>query len=117
MDTITLNILLCAMMIVESGGNPLAFNVKEDAVGVLQIRPIMVEDVNRIAGKVIFTLEDRKDVVKSFQMAHIYFAHYCKGFTPEQMARCWNGGPNGHLKESTKAYWDKVLVQIERMFK
>jgi hypothetical protein len=117
MDTITLNILLCAMMAVETGCNPLAHNVKKDAVGVLQIRPIMVEDVNRIIGEEVYTLDDRRDVVKSFQMAYIYFRHYCKGFTPEQKARCWNGGPEGHLKESTKAYWDKVLVEIERLFK
>jgi hypothetical protein len=105
-------------MMVESGGNPLSNNTREDAVGVLQIRPIFVYDVNRIISDVgiSFTLDDRWDVAKSFQMAQIYFAHYCEGMSPEQTARCFNGGPNGYKKASTQAYWLKVQKEIARMF-
>jgi hypothetical protein len=30
------------------------------------------------------------------------------------MARMHNGGPNGHKKEATKKYWDKVWEVIVR---
>ena len=32
----------------------------------------------------------------------------------ELQARIHNGGPNGHKKESTKAYWLKVKKELER---
>jgi hypothetical protein len=34
--------------------------------------------------------------------------------TLEKMARMHNGGPNGHKKEATKKYWDKVWEVIVR---
>ena len=40
--------LLSALMFVESGNNDSAHAIGEDAVGVLQIRKTMVDDVNRI---------------------------------------------------------------------
>ena len=40
--------LIKAIMAVESSGNPNAYNEAEQSAGILQIRPIMVEDVNRI---------------------------------------------------------------------
>ena len=42
------NDIISAMIKVESAGNDSAYNLKEDAVGCLQIRPIMVREVNRI---------------------------------------------------------------------
>jgi hypothetical protein len=43
-------ILLAAIIQVESSGNPRAYNQREDAVGILQIRRILVDDLNRIYG-------------------------------------------------------------------
>ena len=53
--------LIAAIIQVESGGDTLAYNAKEDAVGCLQIRPIMVREVNRLVGKDSFTLDDRSE--------------------------------------------------------
>jgi hypothetical protein len=40
-------------------------------------------------------------------MFDIYCAHY-NLLSPEYQARCWNGGPKGYSKKSTREYWAKV---------
>jgi hypothetical protein len=43
-----------------------------------------------------------------------YMARYApKGASWEDMARIHNGGPKGHRKSSTKAYWAKVQAQLK----
>jgi hypothetical protein len=104
--------LIAAIIQVESGGDTLAYNSKEDAVGCLQIRPIMVREVNRLLGKDSFTLQDRWNKAKSIQMFNILRSH-TKNPTDEKLARNWNGGWNGHKKKSTIKYWNKVKKQIK----
>ncbi len=102
-----MELLFRAICIVESNDNSDAYNKTENAVGCAQIRPIMVEDVNRISGKRFrhFNAYERD---KSYEMFCIFQNHYNKGKSMSQMARCWNGGPNGHKKTATLAYWNKV---------
>ena len=99
---------LMILMLLESGGDSQAIGDNGLAVGVLQIHPILVEDVNRIANT-HFTLEDRYDPSMSQQMALIYFRHYLgPRATPEEMARLWNSGPNWKNKRHlTDNYWEK----------
>jgi hypothetical protein len=100
-------VLIAAIVMVESGGNPSARN--GDAAGCLQIRPTMVQHFNNIG--IQFTLEDRLDCDKSKEA----FAKWVKvsGYkSAEVIARKWNGGPKGHLKESTLNYWEKVKQQL-----
>jgi len=123
MDTITTNVLIAALMIVESGGNPIAVNVREDAVGILQIRPIFVEDVNRIIGTDFYTLEDRYNIGDSIGMARVYFRYYGRKYEertgeepkPEHLARMFNGGYYGLFThpERTDEYWKKVQKVVE----
>ena len=108
-----LKLLILALIMVESGGDPNAIGDKGLAVGVLQIHPIMVRDVNRILGKDKYSLDDRYDRDKSIQMCKVYLTHYGKDKTTEQLARIWNGGPRGHLKEATKKYWIKVRRELK----
>ena len=110
------NHLLSALMFVESGNNDSAHAIGEDAVGVLQIRKTMVDDVNRILkrqGKTYtFTYDDRWLRNKSIQMFDIYCKHY--GLTTaEEIARCWNGGPRGMNKDATVYYWNKVQDYLD----
>lgn len=113
-------ILILGLIFVESGGNDKALN--GEAAGCLQITPILVKDVNRIA-RTNFTLEDRFDRDKSIEMAQIYLTHYGKVYTKktgkepdfEIYARIWNGGPNGWKKSSTEDYWLKVKKEIEKL--
>ena len=107
--------LLSAIMLVESSNNDSAYNSYEDAVGCLQIRKCMVNDVNRILRRqksdLRFSYDDRWLRNKSIKMFDIYCKHY--GLTTaEEMARCWNGGPRGMQNEMTAGYWKKVKNQF-----
>ena len=108
--------LLSALMFVESGNNDSAHAIGEDAVGVLQIRKTMVDDVNRILKRQgkdhRFTYDDRWLRNKSIQMFDIYCKHY--GLTTaEEIARCWNGGPRGMQNDVTANYWKKVQNHLD----
>ena len=107
--------MLSALMYVESSNNDSAYNANEDAVGCLQIRKTMVNDVNRILRKrkspVRFTYEDRWCRYKSINMFKVYCKHY-NLTTAEEIARCWNGGPRGIDNPITLKYWKKVKNKI-----
>lgn len=104
--------LLPAIEQVESGGRADAVGDGGKAVGILQIHPIMVEDVNRIIGDTKYTLADRLDPAKSRDMFRIYSEHYSKGKSDEVLARRWNGGTRGERKSATLAYWSKVKAAM-----
>ena len=108
--------LLSAIMFVESSYNDSAYHKGEDAVGCLQIRKCMVNDVNRILRRqksdLKFTYDDRWLRNKSIKMFDIYCKHY--GLTTsEEIARCWNGGPRGMQSKMTAGYWKKVKNQLD----
>ena len=108
--------LLSAIIHVESSGRDSAYHRGEDAVGCLQIRKCMVDDVNRILRRqksdTRFAYDDRWLRHKSIKMFDIYCKHY--GLTTaEEIARCWNGGPRGMNNEMTAGYWRKVEKQIK----
>ena len=107
---------LNAIIQVESSGNDKAYNAKEDAVGCLQIRRCMVDDVNRILARKgndkRYTYEDRWNRLKSIEMFNIFCSYYGLG-SAEEMARCWNGGPRGINNPATLGYWNKVESELE----
>lgn len=112
--------LVKALIHVESRG-------KEDAVGdthlgapsigVLQIRPIMVREVNRILKKrksnKKFKLKDRFSRDKSIEMFKVWREYHHPNDKFEKIARNWNGGPNGYRFKRTEQYWNKVKKQLE----
>ena len=108
--------LLSAIINVESNNNDSAYRANEDAVGCLQIRKCMVDDVNRILKRKKsyqrFTYDDRWLRYKSIQMFGIYCRHYGLN-TAEEIARCWNGGPKGMSKPLTATYWRKVQKNLD----
>jgi hypothetical protein len=106
---ITLRRTFWAVAWVESKGDPRAVNRREQAVGIVQIRPIMVRDVNRIVGRGKYNLSDRTDVERSYEMFRTFSRYYAPRGTPEIWSRNWNGGPKGSQKQTTAAYW--LLVQ------
>ena len=103
--------IINAIIEVESRGNENAYNPEEDAVGVLQIRKCMVDDVNRILARkettLRYTYEDRWSRNLSIEMFDIFCTYYGLN-TAEEMARCWNGGPRGINSPYTIGYWNKV---------
>jgi len=104
---IPIDTLLNAVMAVESNFDTMAYNAKENAAGVLQIRPIMVREVNRLLGEDKYTLKDRWSKAKSIEMFNVIRSHL-KGATDEEIARTWNGGYNGKNIPETLQYWIKV---------
>lgn len=106
------NNLIEAIIYVESRGDTLAHNISENAVGCLQIRPIMVREVNRILRKQKikkkYKLKDRYSRKKSIEMFYIWKDYHHSEDSDEVIARCWNGGPKGWKKKSTNYYWAKV---------
>jgi len=104
---ISIDTLLNAVMAVESNFDTMAYNKKENAAGCLQIRPIMVREVNRLLGEDKYTLKDRWNKAKSIEMFNILRSHL-KGASDEEIARTWNGGYNGKNIPQTMQYWIKV---------
>lgn len=112
-------ILYSSIVWVESKGNATARS-KDGSLGIVQILPVMVKEVNRICKmkgiNKSFTLQDRLNPDKSEEMFWIFQNFYNPNINWETItmsdmeiiARKWNGGPNGHKKRATKHYWKKV---------
>ena len=100
---------------VESKNNPRA--VCGDQVGLLQIRPIMVKDCNRILEKrgsaKRYTLRDRYSASKSREMFVLYQSHYNPKGSIERAIRLWNGG-NGYSVRATQGYYQKVKKAMRK---
>ena len=115
-----INQLVDALIHVESRGNDSIIGDKHlpgnEAVGALQIRPIMVREVNRILeiqGKTErFTLKDRFDRQQSIRMFMIWKNYHLPDGDFEKIARNWNGGPNGYKYQRTEKYWNKIQQQL-----
>lgn len=113
--------LIKALINVESRGNDSAVGdrhlVGNEAVGALQIRPIMVREVNRILkiqkSDKRFKLSDRWDREKTIEMFLIWKNFHHKDSNFEKVARTWNGGPKGHKSSRTEKYWTKVQQELD----
>lgn len=136
MNNELLNTIIKILIILESSGDPAAVGDKSAgiyrAVGVLQIHKIMVNDVNRILGKKVYSYEDRSDPARSVEICRTYLRHYtrplkAKGlpdvFYVQYAARAWCGGPDGPTQDCTKSYGRKakaifhIIQMLERIEK
>ena len=107
---------LNALIFVESRGNDSAIGdrhlVGNEAVGALQIRPIMVREVNRILkiqkSDKRYRLKDRYDREKTIEMFLTWKNFHHKNSDFETIARNWNGGPRGYKLSRTERYWNRV---------
>lgn len=121
------DVLFSSIVWVESKGNTKAKST-DGSVGVIQIKPVMVNEVNRIC-KIRnidkrFTLKDRVNPLKSREMFWIFQEFYHPNVNwndismedLESIARKWNGGPAGDKKARTKKYWRKVAKRLSIEF-
>ena len=112
--------LLDALIFIESRGNDSAIGdrhlVGNEAVGALQIRPIMVREVNRILkiqkSDKRFKLSDRFNRQKTIEMFYVWKNFHHKDSDFEKIARNWNGGPKGYKLRNTERYWKKVQKEL-----
>ena len=112
--------LINALIMVESNGNDSAVgdtHLGEPSIGVLQIRPIMVREVNRILkiqkSDKRFKLSDRFDRNKTIEMFMVWKNFHHKQSDFETIARNWNGGPKGYKNPRTEKYWNKVQKELD----
>ena len=105
-------LLLSALIQIESNGNDQARG-RHGELGALQIRPIMVRDVNRIMGT-HYTHQQVTNRTIAVFIAQSYFAHYGRNLSDESLARLWQGGPKGAKKSFTRAYGRRVMRELDR---
>lgn len=97
--------LINAVIMVESFGDSMAYNLNEEAIGAFQIRPIRLLDYNQRTGNNY----EAKDCY-SYKISKEIFLYYAKriGFPEyELIARNWNGSG-----ETTLDYWEKVKLHL-----
>jgi hypothetical protein len=94
--------VILAFILAESGGNPWAYNKKENARGVLQIRPIMIKEVNRIAGYEKWKHKDAWNPEKSVMIFKEKQAHDNYFMNLKKACVVWNG--KGKPKQRNKYY-------------
>lgn len=103
-----------AIIQVESKGNAKA--VSKDCVGVMQIRPILVRDVNEYlkmkGSSKRYTLNDRFSPEKSKEMFILYQKRYNPTNNEEKAIRLWNGGSKYSVTK-TERYYRKVLSHMK----
>ena len=85
--------------------------LRENAVGVLQIRPIMVRACNEIVGYQKYFLSDRKDSIKSVEMFFTFMDKLNPKYEFKKGAYLWNGG-EGYEKQPLKYCLDVVRYWV-----
>lgn len=112
--------LVNALIKVESNGKDSCIGDRHliiPSIGCLQIRPIMVREVNRILAilgdNTQYKKEDRYNREKSIEMFLIWKDYHHKDHSNEIISRSWNGGPKGPLRRSTIHYWYKVQKALK----
>jgi hypothetical protein len=102
--------LLAAIIQTESRYDAGAVLPSENAVGILQIRPIMIEDVNRILiykkDSRRYTLEDRINPKKSIEIWYIVQRYYNPTYDLRTACLVWNG--RGKDGQGDKNYLAKI---------
>ena len=94
---------------VESRGNHMAYNEKEDAVGLLQIRPIMVREANRLIGEDAFTLADRWEPMESIDIFCTVMEHHNPKLDIDRAIDIWNPRCPASYRQSVKQEFAKAL--------
>jgi len=99
------NRLINAVVMVESSGDTMAYNLEEEAYGAFQIRPIRLLDYNQRTGK-NYKIEDCYNY-KTSREIFLYYAVLNGSLDYQSIARNWNG--SGKM---TLVYWEKVLAHL-----
>lgn len=101
------DVMIDALIQVESEGNPFAIGKTND-VGILQITPIYVREVNRILQKDTYDLTHRTDIDKSIEMFEIYQAYHNPSQNIEKAIRLHNPGAG-------QSYLNKVMNEFNKI--
>lgn len=92
--------IVIAFASVESSNNTNARNKSSGASGILQLMPIMVKEANRLVGYEKYTLSDRFNKQKSFEIFHLIMKHKNPNYDLAKACYIWN--PNGDTEYTKK---------------
>jgi hypothetical protein len=106
-------LLLSALIQIESHGNDLARG-RHGELGALQIKPILVRDVNRLMGTHYAHAQVTNRTISLF-IARAYLAHYGKHLSDESLARIWQGGPKAIKRSSSRAYGRRIMRKLSSL--
>ena len=106
------DLLLQAIMLVESGGNARAVGDGGKSRGAYQIQEAYWKD-SRYKEPYLPNVWNKS---KSREVVILYCTRYAgKSATNEAWARSHNGGPKGPSKKATLKYWEKVKAKMEEL--
>ena len=106
---------LAAIRQVESHGNDKAVGDGGKAIGPYQIWHSYWKDATEFDKTLGGSYQDCYNPQYASKVVRAYMARYApKGASLETLARIHNGGPKGHQKEATLAYWAKVQKELAR---
>jgi len=121
-EVCTVDQLIVAIAYKESSGCDVAIGdraLRNKAYGYLQIRQPVCDDVNRRFGTQYCATDCQGNRTLSIDVFHKYQSIYAtkerlgREPTAEDMARIWNGGPDGWHKSSTVTYWQQVRSHLK----
>lgn len=93
-----------------------AFNEKEQAVGLLQIRPVMFVHLTKELKVVDYGINDRWKGDKSIRMFIAFQDRYNPNWNIERVSRDWNGGGGlGMRKTATLKYYKKFYSNYKKL--
>lgn len=127
LSAVTVTDVIMAIEKVESNQNAYAINEKENALGCLQIRPIMIRDYNRITdGDLPHDVAYNRAM--AYVIAHEILYYYMKRIeepNAKHLAFIWNGGgsawrrveiPRNDIKQlRLEEYWLKVKHELDKL--
>ena len=92
---------------VESSNDPKAYNKKENAIGIYQIRLLYFKDAQKFNKNLIkYSHSDCYSPEISKMVVAAYVGRYVNSDSFEDFARCHNSGPNWkNKKHLTNKYW------------
>lgn len=108
-------VLQLAIAYTESRFNPSAVGKAQDS-GILQITPIYVAEVNRIAGT-DYVLQDAFDPVKSLEMWDLMQAHYNEGRDLERAIALHNRAPQYRAAVLQNMEWIRRYEAFRKQLK
>ena len=94
-----------AFAVVESNDNPKAVNHRENAVGLLQIRPIMIRQANQIVGEDLYELSDREDSLVSLGIFHTVMSELNPSLDIDRAIEIWNPNASQSYRNLIKAIY------------
>ena len=105
---IQLRRLFRAFCTVESSGNWLAHNERGNAGGILQIRPVMINEVNRLQDSIKFELRDRWNIERSYKIFAIKMMAHNPELNLQKACQLWNG------KRTTRQYIAMIEKELNK---